>query len=521
MKFYTFIFFILLITIFSCRKEPLSWDSDWNLIVLHDTLDMQNLVVDSLLSVNPDESYQLVINRDLFNLSLEDVVSFPDTVIQENFNLPISALVPAGFQFIDQVEDNNFDFEGVQLKNIIVGKGKAIVSVKSPIAGKCFVTIKLPGVTKNGQTFELEVEVPAGSIANPTVITQELDMAGYTIDLRGSQEDSYNIIQSQFRVRTDPAGGSVQVNSSDIIQFEMAFTDMRPSYARGYFGSRVIQEQQTIDLDFMNRIVAGAIDLENVDITMTIFNGIKVTARAKINSLSGESSTGNIVSLTHPQIGPWILINQALGTWDNLQPFSHAINLSSGNSTIEPFLENLPKRINIDFSFELNPWGNTSGSWDELFSTSKVRAFLTASMPLRIGMDNLAIRDTFNLTLDNSGSISVKSGKIKLLCSNAYSFSANIALQALNENNEILFTTTSVQPIAGSTNVNNISPIVPVNSEVIFALNETESTQLSDMKKIVVTAHLNSPNSGQVAQIYNGQFLAFRLYSNLKLLSKF
>lgn len=520
MKFQSIILGLFFFLAFSCRKEPFSWDTNWNLVVLHDTLNLQNLVVDSLLEVNPDESYQLVINRDLFNLSLEDVVSFPDTVIQENFNLPISALVPAGFQFIDQVENNDFDFQGVQLKNIIVGSGSVLVSVKSPIAGKCFVTIVLPGVTKNGQNFELEVEVPAGSLANPTVIVQELDMAGYAIDLRGSDGDFYNIIQSQFRVRTDPAGGSVQVNSSDVIQFEMAFSNMRPSYARGYFGSRIIQEQQTIDLDFMNLIVAGAIDLDQVDITMTIFNGIKVSARSKINSLSGESSSGNMVALNHPQIGPWILVNQAQGNWNNLQPFSHAINLSSGNSSIEPFLENLPKRMSIDFDFELNPWGNTSGSWDELFSTSKVRAFLTANMPLKIGINNLAIRDTFNLTLDNSGSISLKSGQIKLLCSNAYSFSANIQMQVLDENNDVLFTKTGAQPIAGSSSLSNISPIVAVNSEVVFDLNENETKLLNYMKKIVVTANFNSPNNGDVAQIYYGQFLAFRLYSNMKLLAK-
>jgi hypothetical protein len=177
--------------------------------------------------------------------------------------------------------------------------------------------------------------------------------------------------------------------------------------------------------------------------------------------------------------------------------------------------------MNIDFDFEINPWGNTSGSWDELFSNSKVRAYLTANMPLKIGLNNLAIRDTFNLKLDNGGSVSMKSGQIKLLCSNAYSFSANIEMKVLNQNNEVLFTKTASQPIAGSPSLNNIAPIVPANSEVLFSLNEAESEKLSEMEKIVVTAHFNSPGNGQVAQIYNGQFLAFRLYSNLKLTTKF
>jgi hypothetical protein len=41
------------------------------------------------------------------------------------------------------------------------------------------------------------------------------------------------------------------------------------------------------------------------------------------------------------------------------------------------------------------------------------------------------------------------------------------------------------------------------------------------MERLVVTAVFNSPNSGQIANIFSGQFLAFRVYSSLKLTSSF
>lgn len=517
MKKIVLLVFATLLFAISCRKEPLSWNSDWNLVLIQDTLNMNDLVIDSILGVNTDGSYHLLINRDILNLNMEDIVTLPDTVIQHNVNIPVSVSVPAGSQFIDQVQENFFDFDGLQLKRVIVSTGRATVEVKSPVSTMCIVTLTLPGVTKNGQVFSIEVEVPAGTNANPSTITRELDLSGYNINLTGANGAGFNSIQSQLRVKTDPNGGPVFVNTSQVVGFEILFENLKPSYARGYFGNRIIQEQQEIDLDFMNRIVGGAIDIDNVDLTLTLFNAIKVGARAKIESLEGVNAQNNSVFLTNAQVGPWIWINQAIGTWDDLQASSHQINLTSGNSSIEQFIENLPNLIKVNFAFELNPYGNTSGGWDELFSTSFVRAFLTADMPLALGMNNLTLRDTFNLKLSETGSVDPKSGNIKIVTSNAFSFGATLSIQLVDADNNVLLIKNAASPINGSSSISNFSPILPVSSEVIFEFNETEMAAIKSMERLVVTAVFNSPNSGQIANIYAGQFLAFRVYSSLKL----
>jgi len=505
----------------SCRKEPTSWNSEWNLIILQDTLSMKSLVTDSILDINPDGTYRLVINRNLLNLNLDDVVSFPDTIIEQNINIPLSTSVPAGIQFIDQIENNEFNFQDLELKKILLNGGKAQVKISSPIETMCIVTLKLPGVKKNGQDFEIEAEVPAGTVANPSFYEIEVDLTGYEIDLSGVDGDTYNVIQSQFRVKTDPNGGSVNVSTSQVVGFEVRFLDMKPSYARGYFGNRVFEEIQDINLDFMNRVVSGAIDLENVNLTLTLFNGIKVGARARINQLEGENLNGTTVALAHPQVGPWIWINQAMGTWDDLQASVHDIELTSENSNIEAFIENLPLILRVNFAFEINPFGNTSGGWDELFSTSFVRAFLTADMPLSLGMNNLTLRDTFDLKLGETGAITPKSGAIRIKTFNAYSFSASLQMQVLGENQEVLLTKSGNGNIAGSNSISNFAPVNVVPSEVIFEFDEAEMQALLNMHRIVLTAVFNSPNSGEIATIYSGQFLAFRVFSDLRLRTSF
>lgn len=521
MKLKQILLFFLIIAALSCRKEPTSWDSSWNVILVQDTLNLDNLVAEDLVAVNPDGSFHLIINRDLLNLNLDDFVSIPDTLIEQTVNIPVSISVPPGIQFIDQIENNTFNFQGLELKQLLLSGGKATVKISSPIGTKCIVTLKLPGVKKNGLDFIVQTDVEPGSVANPSTKEVEVDLNGYEIDLRGINGSSFNIIQSQFQVMTDPNGSAVNVNSSQQVRFQVRFSSLKPGYARGYFGNRVFEEIQDINLDFMNRVLSGSIDIENVNLKLTIQNGIKVGARVKLNQLQGENEIGSIVSLNHPQVGPWIWINQALGTWDNIQPFSHEINLTSSNSNIEDFIELLPRILKVNFAFEINPFGNTSGGWDELFSTSFVRARLTADMPLALGMNNLTLCDTFDLKLSETGSITPKSGSIKLKTFNSYSFGGALSLKVLDADNAVLLDKTASGSISGSSSTNNYAPMAVLPSETTFVFDEAEMKKLLSMERIVLTAVFNSPNNGQIAQIYSGQFLAFQLFSNLRLSTKF
>jgi hypothetical protein len=521
MKLIQILLFLWLIGALSCRKEPTSWDSSWNVILLQDTLNLNHLVVEELVGVNSDGSYHLLINRDLLNLDLDDFVSLPDTIIEQVVNIPLSISVPPGVQFIDQIENNTFNFQGLQLKHILLNDGKATVKISSPIGTKCIVTLKLPGVKKNGTDFIVQAEVEPGSVANPSVKEVEVDLNGYEIDLRGINGSSYNIIQSQFQVMTDPDGVAVNVSPAQKVKFQVRFSSLKPSYARGYFGNRVFEEIQDIRLDFMNHVLSGAIDVDDVNLKLTIQNGIKVGARAKLNQLQGENELGSVVSLNHPQVGFWIWVNQALGTWDNIQPFSHEINLTSTNSNIEDFIELLPRILRVNFAFEINPYGNTSGGWDELFSTSFVRARLTADMPLAIGMNNLTLCDTFDLKFSETGSVIPKSGSIKLKTFNSFSFGGTLSLKVLDADNQVLLDKTSSGSILGSSSLNNYAPMAVIPSETTFVFDDEEMKKLSNMKHIVLTAVFNSPNNGQIAQIYSGQFLAFQLFSNLRLRAQF
>lgn len=517
------IYLIIPILVLACRKEKASWNSNWKFPILSDTLNMKNWVKDSILSENPDGSYQLVINRDLLNLRLDSIIKIPDTTISQKvaLNFPSISLSP-GTSFINKIEDHQFNIEDVQLKKVILSSGEAEVTIKSPIKAKTILTLKLPGVTKDGVIFSKEVNMPAGTQANPATLNTHLDITGYTVDLTGKDGDLFNVIQSQLLVKTDPNGGSVTVTNTDSIMFFADFHNLKPNYARGYFGNLTFEDTTSVNLDLLKNITDGSIDIQNSNFTLTVSNGIKVTARTKFTLVEGESANQNTVVLTHPAIGVWSVLNQASGTWDNLHPAKLDWVFDDNNSNMSAFIENLPQKIKLGYAVEMNPLGNESGGWNEYFSTSRLRISLKANMPLAVGMNNLTYCDTFDLKLQqNIDKTHIESGQLLIKAVNAYSFSAQLKIIALNSNNEVIFTKTAPSKIQGSENLNNSNPLETVKSEVLFKLSESEVASMNQMTHLVVKAIFDTPSGGQITKIYGNQYLYFQLFSDIKLINKF
>jgi hypothetical protein len=512
------------ITLFSlilsaCRKEKASWDTDWRVPLISDTLRLNKLVTDSILDINADGSYHLVINRNILEFGLDSIVKLPDTMIQQSTTISVpSVSVPPGVSFINQEEVHAFDVEDFQLKKVVLKSGKAEIKVKSKVPGATYLTLQLPSVKKNGTSYSKTLYAPAANGGNPTVLTDVVDLQDYEIDLTGASGASFNQLRSKLIVQSDPNGETFVFSNQDSIIFEVRFKNLIPNYARGYFGNQLITDTTTVDIDLMDNITAGVIDLDNVKLKIELLNGLKTSARSKFTLVENGGISNTTIALNHPQIGPWIWLNQATGPWDNLVFSSHVLEFNQLNSNIEAFLENIPRFLRLGYGIELNPWGNVSGSWDELFPTSKVIARLTADMPLAIGMNQLTYADTFDIELANDGSaFTVKEGEFEIQTSNAYSFQGQLQLVFLGDQGQVLMTKNASESIAGAASTTNFNPIQIVKSKVFVRLNEEETEKALKMKKLVVKAIFDSPQNGQIATLYDGQFLAFKLFTNLKI----
>jgi hypothetical protein len=518
-----FSFITIIFLISSCRKTETSWDSDWRAPLLYGKLTLNRLVRDSLVEVTTDGRYHLVINRDIIDLRIDELLQIPDTAIIQKVAIALPSInVPAGFNFINDVEEHAFEVDDIQLKKIQLKSGRAEIKVLSPIGSPTYLTLKLPTVRQNGIAYSHTILAPAGTTANPSVSHTVLDLAGYEIDMTGVSGGEYNVLESIIEAMTDPYGEMVTVTNQDSVVFEVYFRDLIPSYARGYFGNKLISDTTTFNLDALNPIVAGAIDLDEVSLNISLLNGLKTSARTKLSVIENTGIAGETMALSHPSIDSWIFLNQATGNAENLVPYIHELSFVQDNSSIVPFLLNLPKQFKIGYAFQLNPWGNVSGAWDEFYSTSSVVARLTADMPLHIGMENLTYCDTFSLAFDpEKKNFSVKEGSIDIHVINSFPIEARLELAFLDENNAVLIAESGLEKIKGSTIVDASLPIEEVKSVVQLQLNEQEVNALKNVKKVSVKAVFDTPLDGGVVYFNQKQSIEFKMFTNISLTTKF
>lgn len=524
MRYQNFFTFVLLTALFfSCKKDKAIWNSEWRVPIATDTLNLKNLERDSVVSINPNGSYQFIYKKDILSLRIDSLIQFPDTTISQDEHISVSHIdLNPGVSFINKTEEHTFDLDGAQLKKIIVQQGFVDVKLSSPIQGATIVTIQLPGVTKDGVMYSQTVNVPAGTTANPATVERHFDLQGYSIDLRGNDGTKYNILQSKLTIKTDPNGGVISIDNTDIIHVDVRFYGFNPSYARGYFGHHLFQDTTELRIKKLKNITDGTISTEDINFDIAVYNNLKVLGRAKINSLTGTNIQQQTVPLTFSQLGNWNAINPATGSWSSLQPSVLNWNINDNNSTINSFVENLPSNLKLAYDLELNPSGNVSAGWDEIYPNSNLRVQFKANMPLKIGASNLTYVDTLALEVDqNYDKTHVESGALYLTVHNAYPFSAKLQLIALDEDGEILFQKNSLQEITGSSNLNNYQPLEVVDSKLTVPLSEKETTALNEMKKLVVRLVFNTPQNGQIATIYSNQYIAFQLFSNINLVNKF
>lgn len=503
----------------SCKKEDTVWDADWSAPLINDTLSLKHLVNDSTLAESGGY-YVVDLTRTLFDLNVSDFVSIPDTTIEQIYSFSANLPLSPGFSFVNNQEEHDLDMKGIELKFITLRAGKIDIRLENPLPTITHFSVTLPGVKKDGVTFSQQFSAPPGTSTVPGITEETVDMSGYEFDLTGSTGGSSNKLRSIVAVSTDANGPSVTVTPADITRVKATFRDVQLNYARGYFGDDIVSDTSEVFLEIMNSITSGMIDLPNTSITFEIVNGIKVGAEGTLLMASNTNAQGNTVNLTGGQMGSSFNIDPATGSYATLTPSVKSINFNSSNSNIEQYLENLGANQKLGYQMQLNPWGNVSGGYDELFPNSRLTIRMKAQLPLNVGMYDLTLRDTFDITLNQDPEKThVKSGELILKASNGFPISGNVKLHMLNEGGALMYTVLGSSEVRSSA-YGSFKPEHNLNvcdSEIHFVFPEGLVEVIDDVRKIVVETSFNTPNAttnvNEQVSIPYGAFLGIKLKS--------
>ncbi len=518
---------LLALAVTSCKKEATVWEGDWNAPLINDTLSLANLVNDSTLDVS-NGYYAVNLSRNLFDVSISDLVEIPDTTITRNYPSSVNLELAPGFTYAGSAETYDLALGDVQMKTIMLKEGFIDVRLENPIEAVTYFIIKLDYVTDNSGSFIRTIPAPAAVNGQPGVAEATLDLSGYTMDLSGQTGGGYNELVADFSVVTDPNGGSAWIYNGDITKVEATFRDVKISYAQGYFGNTIISDTTTIDLAELELYQSGLLDISNLSLNFEVENGIKAGAVANIGMVRNTNALNNMVNLLGPNIGNDITVNPATGNWSTLSPSLTNVLFNASNSNIEEYVENLGLKHEVGDTFELNPWGNVSGGWDQVFPESRVRVKLNAQMPLSIGMDALTLQDTFDLTFNQDPERTrVVSGDLILNAKNGFPFSADVTMYFIGANGALLHTVQGTDIIESSQyGVLDMNTNVLVQpSEVIFSLSDDVISNINDVQKVVVRAEMNSPDPStgvnQQILIPENAFIEVKLRSEFKTENRF
>ncbi len=518
---------LLALAVTSCKKEAAVWESDWNAPLVNDTLSFANLVNDSTLTVS-NGYYAIDLTRNLFDVSISDLVVIPDTTIVNNYVSAVNLELSPGFTYAGSAETYDLQLGDVQMKTITLEEGFIDVKLENPIETVAYFIIKLDNVTDDNGVFLRTIPAPPASNGQPGVAEATLDLSGYTMDLSGQSGGGYNELVADFSVVTDPNGSSAWIYDGDVTRVEAKFRDVKIFYAQGYFGNTILNDTTSIDLTQLDIYQSGLLDISNLSLDFEVENGIKVGAVANINMVSNTNALNNTVNLMGPNIGTDITVNPATGNWNSLAPSFTTLSFNASNSNIEEYLENLGVNHKVAYKFELNPWGNVSGGWDQVFPQSRVRVKLKAQMPLSIGMDALVLQDTFDLTLNQDpDQTRVVSGDLILKAKNGFPFSANVTMYLLGANGALLHTIQGTDVIESSQyGVLDLNTNVLVQpSEVVFSLSDAVIANVNDVQRVIVRAEMNSPDPStgvnQQILIPENAFIELKLRSEFKTENRF
>ncbi len=308
-----------------------------------------DLVADSLLETDGAGNLTLVYRTELFALKLDTVLQAPDTSFTYPFVMPITGNLPAGFTFPTTSDVTRFDLNDLSLRDLHVRSGFLNIAIANEIPGVVIGTFGLPGaLDAGGIPFNLQAVAPGGSNLLPGLFSQTSDLSGFTFDLRGPGFNDVNTLATELSYQVDPNGpANVPVVQGDSLTTVLSYYDIVPSYARGYFGNRLIEiEADRTELDLFRNFTSGTLDLDEVTADLVITNGIGVDVQVQLDYLRARNSrTNTTVDLVHPITAGPINLNRAIDGGSAPLPSVYTTVIDQANSNLDVMLESLPDSI--------------------------------------------------------------------------------------------------------------------------------------------------------------------------------
>jgi hypothetical protein len=492
------------------------WDTDIVTPLINATFDVSAILPDSIIQENPDSSLEIVYRKGIYNFDIGNLFVIPDTNLHAFYSIPFNFILNPG-QVIpfSSTSETVYQLPGVELKTFTVKYGKVTFRVKSKIREVTNFIYSIPCASLGGVPFSVNINVPAREGNSDGIYSKDFDLSGYVINLTGSSGSKVNTIYTDLKVAiSSSALDTVLVTPYDSLIIDNSFSDIVPSYAKGYLGQNTIEIPNTqSSLSFFDRI-GGTVKLETAKFDLSLENYIGVDARATLKNLTAiNTNTNKSVSLITQS--PSVNINRAYENASTITPSYAYFPLTTTNSNIKDMMEILPNRMEYQLKVNMNPLGNISGSNDFIYTDKLLNGFLEMRVPLSFIASNLTLTSILNFNISSGDNRNLNNGTLTLYANNGFPFDASLELYTLNDNGTITGT------ITGGSNTIIQAPVdsqLKVTgkrlTKLIFPVNEEKMNLLYNTKKVMFKVKFNTSSQPQYIKIYDDYTIDIKLTGN-------
>ena len=472
----------------------------------------------SLAGLSIDKNIEAIINNIDVNASNGNItVNYSDNLISKislkNLQITEATAFFPQQELSREITETTFDLGDAQITEIGIKTGLVKISLVSTIPDTGRIIYNIPSLKKNGVPFSTEKIVPTTISGESTDYI--FDFQDYVLDLTGKDGrlggGTINTIYSELITYIDSTGELVTLNQQDSFYYYTEFI-FSPEYALGYLGTDTVEfGPEIIENNIFNNIIGGNIDLNNTNLSVEIDNyfgadaNLVFTNLTAENSNTGEISTPSVDEDGNNFIGHEYNINRA--TLINLANSDIQSSTTSIRLNADEMLSILPDKITTSLNVYLNPNGQSSTP-DFIFPDYPLDASIELEVPLNIIANNLHLRDTTDVDIEQNEDVEVE--KVFLKVENGFPIDCNIKMILLDKNQNILDTLFKNQSITSGLLQNNL--VVEKSINIL----ETSALNFEEINNIIFDVKFNTDDVNNHVSIYNDYTIDFLLSVKLK-----
>ncbi|MFN4123825.1 MAG: hypothetical protein ACK4GL_11045 [Flavobacteriales bacterium] len=509
----------ILLAFAACKKENSGWDTGLLTPLASTRIDFTKLLNDTLLQ-SDENGFMRIKFRSIFELiPLDSLLLLPDTTIVNALSLPVAVNIPPGFSIISQNQELNYNFDDIRITEVRVEEGLCNIRVKSIVPRNIIFNYGVPKATLNGESISLSNQFVPAFINDTVIFDQIFDLSNYHFNLTGDQNNSFNRLRLiiDARIANDQAAYQVTPNQ-EFLKVENTFSGIKPFFARGYFGQRTFTNQSSTNEVNALKNIEGLLALDQVNLQLTIRNGLGVDLRFRLNEVTAINTQSNqTVSLQHSLVGQNVNMTRALNqpnsqTGELFTSSNLNYELNNSNSNLKALFENLPDQIRLNVNATINPLGNVSNGNDFIYKKSNVNLQMDLDIPLKFSANELSFHDTLAFSIDNTQQLDrVQFATLILIADNRFPVELIPELTLLNEQNAML-TKLSASEIIEAAPVDNDLLVNQTKRSILkFRISEQKIGVLKDTKQIAVKVKMNTRPGDELLPIFNHYFMELKI----------